>query len=159
MNAFTEYLFHIIAACVVAAAAKQLLHGSAHFKALGNLICGVFVLLSVISPFVDLSWNTAIPANLDFSQQLNAISMDAQMYREESMQQSILSQTQAYIWNKAKELSLDIEFDITLSDDYPYAPCRIQIIGHASPYAKAKLSDYLQESIGIPKEAQTWISG
>ena len=100
-----------------------------------------------------------LPDEFDFSQQIDTISYDAQMYRKEAMQQSIISQTQAYVWNKAQALSLDIDFDITLCNDYPYAPCEIQIIGHVSPYAKTKLSNFLEKDIGIPKEAQTWISG
>lgn len=159
LNTLTSFLFTIIAACVIAAVAKQLLHGSSHYKALGNFICGVFVLLSALSPFIDHSWMGELPDEYDFSQQIDTISYDAQMYRKEAMQQSIISQTQAYVWNKAQALSLDIDFDITLCNDYPYAPCEIQIIGHVSPYAKTKLSNFLEKDIGIPKEAQTWISG
>lgn len=157
MSGITGYLFGIVGVCLIASIAKQLLSISQQHKTLGNTIIGIFLIFSVLSPVVTINWDTESIMDTRFASEFDQISEDANTYQQQAMRQSIMAQTEAYIWNKAGELSLEVELDIALSETYPYAPCRIRIIGNASPYAKAQLSSYLAEEIGIPKEAQTWI--
>lgn len=158
MSGIANYLIGIIGTCIIASLARLMLSGSKHFKSLGNTIVGVFLVFSVLSPIVRIDWNIADLSDLDFTAGFDRISADADFYQQQALKESIIAKTQSYIWNKAEELSLDVELEITLSETYPYVPCAICIRGQASPYAKAQLSSYLANEIGIPKEAQTWMS-
>ncbi len=158
MSDIGRYLLGVIGASIIAAIARQLLSGSKYFKNIGNAVIGIFLLFSVLSPVlhVDLaSWDLS---QWNFQDGFDQVTTEADLFQQQALQESIMEQTRAYIWNKASELSLNIELEITLKDEYPYAPCAIKIIGPASPYAKARLSVFLEDEIGIAKEAQTWIS-
>lgn len=158
MRSIASYLIGIVGACLIASVARLMLSGSKHYKALGNTVIGVFLILSVLSGAARIDWNIGDLSNMDFSAGFDRITADADFYQQESLRESIKAQTQAYVWNKAKELSLDVELEITLSETYPYVPCAICIKGEVSPYAKYQLSSYLTNEIGIPKEAQKWMS-
>ncbi len=157
MSGITGYLLGIVAVCLIASIAKQLLGVSKHYKALGNTIIGIFIVLSILSPVVSAPWRTDHLGDTGFEYSFEQISMDAESFKQQAMRQSITNQTEAYIWNKARELSLEIDIQIALSDTYPYEPIKIYIWGNASPYAKEQLSIYLKEEIGIAKEAQMWM--
>ncbi len=154
MSWLGSYLTGLIGACMIAAIARKLLSLSKHFSGIGNVIVGLFMVFSILSPLMDMKWNEAFPAIAagDFSQ----VSEQAQFYQQQYLSESIKQQTQSYILNKAQELDLTIQVDITLSEAYPYAPSSIVITGHASPYGKNQLSEYIEKNLGISKEAQTW---
>lgn len=157
MSGITGYLLGIVAVCLIASIAKQLLGASKHYKTLGNTIIGIFIVISVLSPVVTAPWRADHILETGFEDGFEQISMDAESFKQQAMRQSITNQTEAYIWNKARELSLEIDIQIELSDTYPYEPIKIYIWGNASPYAKAQLSAYLKDEIGIAKGAQMWM--
>ncbi len=154
MSWLGDYLIGLIGACMVAAIARRILAACKQFSGLGNIVIGLFLIYSIISPLYAIEWNHewGISAIVDFSQ----VSQEAQQYQKDAMQQSIKTQSQTYVLNKAKELNLAVEVDITLSETYPYSPCAVRISGRASPYGKQRLSQYIAQEIGIAKEAQTW---
>ncbi len=158
MSGITGYLLGIVGVCLIASLAKQLLGISKHYKDLGNTVIGIFLIFSILSPIVRVNWDADNILDTGFQDDFEQISLEAHTYQQQTLRQSIITRTEAYIWNKAQELSLEIEMEIALSETYPYAPCGICIWGNASPYAKTQLSNYLKEEIGIPKEAQTWMS-
>lgn len=156
MNWLSQYVAQIIGVCIIASLARKMLSGSKHFTALGNVIIGIFLIFSILSPILKIQWK-GVDWNLeDKSDEYSRILQDAQIYQQEAMRQSIKSQTETYIWNKARALSMTVELEIFLQEEYPYTPCQIRITGHASPYAKSQLSQFIQDEIGIPKEAQIW---
>jgi hypothetical protein len=157
MSGIADYLLGIVAVCLISSVAKQLLGISKNYKALGNTIIGIFIVLSILSPVVTQKWSYGDVLDTGFEDEIEQISQDAESYRQEVMRKSIISQTEAYILSKARELSVDVDIEITLSDSYPYAPIRICIWGNTSPYAKSQLSAYLKEEIGIAKEEQIWM--
>lgn len=157
MSGITDYLMGLVGVCMIASLAKQLLAISKHYKALGNTVIGIFLIFSILSPIVTVKLDAESVLNIDFEDDIEKISSDADTYQKQALRQSIITQTEAYIWNKAQALSLEIEMEITLSESYPYTPCKICIWGNTSPYARNQLSNYLNDEIGIPKEAQTWM--
>ncbi len=158
MSGIGRYLLGVIAACIIASLARQMLSGSKYFKSVGNTVIGIFLLFSILSPVVDMNRSSWDISQWSFQDGLDQVTTDAELFQQQALRESIMDQTQAYIWNKAEELSLNIALEITLKEEYPYAPCAIQITGPASPYAKSKLSSFIEDEIGIPKEAQTWRS-
>lgn len=157
LSGITEYLFGIVGVCLIASAAKQLLGVCKGYRSLGNTVIGIFIVFSILSPVVSANWHEENILSIDLQTDFDRIAQDADIYRQQAMRQSITDRTKAYIWTKAQELSLDIDLEITLNEAYPYAPSKICIMGAVSPYAKAQLSNYLEDEIGIPKEAQTWM--
>ena len=59
--------------------------------------------------------------------------------------------------DKAKELGLNLNVEVTLSDDDTAAPAEAALWGETSPGAKSQLQRILSEDLGIPKENQRWI--
>jgi hypothetical protein len=60
--------------------------------------------------------------------------------------------------DKATALGAEISVQVHLSGDALPAPNGVTVEGAISPYGKTKLSGILEKDLGIPMEAQTWIS-
>ncbi len=156
MNQIGEYLIRVIGSCIVAAVARRILGCSKQFSSLGNMIIGIFVAFSILSPVWNIDWDIGTWQMLSEETDFSVISQNANAYQKDALRASITKQTEAYIWNKAQELSVDIQLELKLQETPPYAPEGVTITGHLSPYAKGQLSQMLARELGIPKEAQVW---
>ncbi len=158
MSQLGEYLLHLISACMIAAVARRILACSKEFSAIGNVIIGIFLIFSILSPVRNIDWNINAWQSFSAIDDFSNIAQDASVYQQEALQAYIKQETEAYIWSKAQSLSMDIQLDVSLGSQPPYAPVAITITGPASPYAKGQLTQFLSAELGIPKEAQIWIA-
>ena len=75
----------------------------------------------------------------------------------EALAAVIKQKTRTYIWDKAQELGLAAEIDVTVSTDgaYPY-PAAVCVKGAFTEAQRQTLSRYIEENLAIGKEQQTW---
>lgn len=156
MQSIKEYLLGVVAAAMLCAIVSQLagkenFHGTAI-----KLICGVFMLLALVSPITKL--NIHLPSEIfsDISQQADQITSAAADSTQESIYTIIKERTQAYILDKGNSYGVDMSVEVTLSDDRIPEPISVRIIGNVSPYNKKILSGVIENDLGIPAEAQIW---
>ena len=67
----------------------------------------------------------------------------------------IKSRVQAYILDKADSFGTSLEVEVILDQDH--IPVSVELQGNISPYARAQLTEIIEEDLGIPKEHQLWI--
>ena len=158
MEAVKEYVFGIISSAVLCCIAEVLLNKNSTIGQLGKMLCGLILIISIISPLKQIS----LP---DIAGYLDTINTDAYFYANEGKTQAkseaaniIKSKTEAYILDKANKMHCNINVEIAVSDGDELYPCAVIITGSVSPYAKEVLSTYIEESLGIIKEKQTWNS-
>lgn len=159
MNRLAQYLLNVVGACMIAAVARRILAGSKQFSGLGNVIIGIFLIFSILSPVKNIDWNMETWLPLAQVTDFSHVAAQADDYREAAIRSRIKQQSEAYVWNKAQSLSMDVQIEITLAGEAPYAPVAITLTGPASPYARGQLTRFLANEMGIPKEAQTWKTG
>lgn len=112
--------------------------------------------ITVISPFLKLQIS-------DFSKYLEDLERNAESFVEEgqlaaSIEKSLIitQETESYILDKASSLGISVEVQVNLSDTDEQIPSSVILTGDASPYAKQRLQQMIEEDLGISEENQLW---
>ncbi len=157
MEALRSYILSIVAGAVICGIVIKLLGDKGTQGAVAKLMAGLFLTFTVIRPIADIRVGK-IGDILDIytTDAMAAVDEGSQMTRD-GLAQSIKTQTEAYILDKAKALGLAVQVNVTLSEDELPIPVGVTISGAVSPYAKGRLAGILSEELGIEKEAQKWI--
>lgn len=157
MEEIRQYIFSITAASIICAMLTHLSSGKGKTSELIKMLCGIFVILTVIRPVAQVRIDEFSEYGLSISADAREAVSEGEIYASNSISAIIKQETQAYILDKAAELNADITVDIVLSKDPQPVPKEVYIQGSVSPTAKNTLQEYISEDIGIPKECQIWI--
>ncbi len=157
MDSIRTYLLGVIAAAIVCGIVTRLMGEKGTRGAMAKLICGLFLAFTVIRPVANLNIGSLTDFAADFSQAgADAVALGQSMTKE-ALAASIKQRSETYILDKAKELDVTLQVEVTLSkEDIPTATA-VRLTGKVSPYAKGKLQAIIQQDLGIDKEHQTWI--
>lgn len=147
----TGYLWRVICAAVLCALVGSLGDGGTG-RGVRRLTAGLFLALTVLSPL----GNVDLP---DFD--LSRLEADADAAVRAGTDQAraaenaiITEALEAYIWNKAVELGLELQVRVTL--DEAGMPRTVELTGMASPLEREELGSSIARELGIGKEAQIW---
>lgn len=125
----------------------------------GNVIkflCGIVMLVTVLSPLVDLHLENSMDAWKQIYQKSQDVITAGKITGENEYAHIIKERTRAYILDKAENFGADLNVEVTLSEEVPLSPCSVTLSGAVSPYAKMALSDMIERDLGIPLEEQKW---
>lgn len=153
MELIKEYLISVTAAALICGAISSLTSKNASISKLMQLLCGLFLAITVIKPIVEVKLD-----NIDSFTDLLVVdgeiaaSTGKEMAAEE-MKRIIKERTEAYILDKAKSLGTEIEVEVILED---LTPAGAIITGSVSPFARSSLSTSISQDLGIPPEGQIW---
>ncbi len=156
MGGLGEYLLGVCGAAVLCAVVTGLLGKNGSMNAGIKLMCGCFMLLTLLAPVVGIRLGSLDVVFADVSEEAEAIRESGENSARQELVSIISQQTQAYILDKAEDLGASITVQIQCSSDTIPVPESAQITGNVSPYAKKRLTDILREDLGIPGEALTW---
>ena len=156
MTGITGYLLSLAAAAIVCAVIRRMLSGKGSAAKLGNLMSGVFLTVTILSPLTtirldalqDWTWEHETSGK-------QAVAQGESLARKEL--ETIISQrVRAYILEKASQFESELKVMVHLSQDPIPVPIAVSITGEISPYGKRQLQSWIANDLGIPKEAQTW---
>ena len=156
MDGIRQYLFSVIAAAILCGIAAGLSGNRGSQSKIIKLLCGLFLGITVISPLAKIEFD-------DFSAYMGDISLDGQAAVDygaqialDALSESIKSQTEAYILDKAISLDLELEVEVTLNENDPPLPDSVSLKGSVSPFAKKKMITWIEDDLGIPEDKQRW---
>ncbi len=156
MEAVGQYILSVTAAAVICGLLGKLLPKGGTAASVGKLLMGLFLAVTILSPWAGLQVSKWDDLTGGFYQQAQEAAQDGKQQSQESLCAIIKQRCEAYILDKAGDLHLDVEVSVTLTDDSVPAPSSVTITGAAAPYAKARLQDIIAQDLGIPKEKQLW---
>ena len=149
MSALTGYLMRLICAAILCALIGSM-GGSS--QGLRRLIAGIFLTLTALSPVGSLELPDIDPGQLHAEAQA-AVREGKEQANE--MKTDIISRAcEAYIWNKAAEMGLELE--ICLELDSEGLPRMLTLTGQASPLERQKLTQTLMKDLGLGREDVKW---
>ena len=151
----STYIYRIIAAAIICSIVHALFRGDPDHGKRVKMICGLFLMIVIISPL----------------RELNGIQIEGAIYKEDgagyaaegsmqanvALREIIIQRCETYIVEKATSMGADINVEVSVSDDTYPTPCAITICGAVAPYTKTKLQEVIMDDLGIAKEQQTWI--
>ena len=156
MDGLQQYVMSLVGAALICSVVKNLVGGASRFKEVIRVVCGVFMVITAISPLMAVR----IP---DFDSYIQPIfdtgwkiSNDAVNASKAEMVDIIKEETRAYILEKANSRNVDIDVEVGL-DEEVLVPTEVIITGRVSPYDKALISKYILETLNIPEGQQRWI--
>ena len=157
MEGLKDYILSVVAAALVVSVLKSVVGEKGTLCAMMALLCGLFLTLVVLTPVVKMDFSDVLEYFEEFSLDARDVSVTGQGMAEEEYRAIIKQRTETYILDKADELGLNLNVEVTLSDDDTAAPVEAKLWGEASPGAKSQLQRILWEDLVIPKENQRWI--
>lgn len=156
MNSIAEYLVSVTGAAIVCGSICSLYDKSKPGHSVVRLICGVFLLTIMLTPVVQLDIEFPITVLETVSKQTNdTISQSVSNFSEE-YESRIKYQIEAYIQQKLESMNCKMKTEVSLQEEYPYAPVHIKLTGTVSPYDRSCISSWLSTELGISSEEQTW---
>lgn len=156
MDGVRAYLLSVTSAAILCSIAKSLssMSGSAE-KAL-KLLCGLFLIFTVIRPLNKMDFSQISDHMPRISQEAERAVEDGKDYAFQARAAIIKAEAEAYILDKASAYGAELQVDVKVTDSEPQIPEHVTVKGKLSRYVQNQLSDYIQEKLGIPKEAQYW---
>lgn len=155
MEYIREYVISVVASAFVCGIVMGVFPKGA-VKEVVKMICGLFLAFTALSPISRLDFSALTNHGIDFSEDAAQTAAIGEVYSEKAIRDIIKAETQAYILDKAAALGASITADVSLSADEIPVPVGVQVSGVFSPYVRQRLTDILQEELGIAKENQLW---
>ena len=150
MSGISGYLMRLICAAIVCALVGAVTGNS---QGIRRLIAGIFLMLTVLSPVGDLELPEFDPDSIRADAQAAVRSGTAQA---DEMRAEIISDAyEAYIWNKADSMGLELEIRLDLDDEGMLRS--VVLTGAASPLERQRLTEALVQELGVGKGEVTWI--
>lgn len=156
MEEIKTYLLGIVGAAVICGIVTRLIGDKGTQGAMVKLIAGLFLIFTVIRPIANIRMDDLTEFPDLFKDAGAQAAASGERMTKEAVKASIKAQTEAYILDKATELSLNLTVDVSLSEDEIPLPESVHLSGKASHYAKLRLQSIIIQDLGIDKEHQVW---
>lgn len=121
-----------------------------------RMVSGLFLCIIAVRPLVDLNLSYLTGFVDTFEESAQTATAVGTSMADDALRQIIKTETEAYILDKATLYGLQLEVQVTLTDDAMPVPESVRLTGSASPYAKSRLQTQISNDLGIPKEQQLW---
>lgn len=119
-------------------------------------LCGLVLIFLVLSPVRQMDLDFVWELSDEIGQEARSITDSAQEEALHQIREGIIERTRTYILDEAESLGADIQvLSLSLEED-GFVPVRVELQGDISPYDRMRLSDLLEEDLGIGKEGQIW---
>ena len=154
MEALRQYVISVVAAAMLCGIVVRLFpNGSG--KQVGKLICGLFLVYTVLSPISRVDFSKLPDFSLRYMDDAEDAAAMGENLARDSMADIIKEETEAYILDKAADLHANLHVEVTVGEDS--LPTAVTLSGEASPYARRQIQAIIANDLGIAKENQKWI--
>lgn len=158
MNWLRAYILNLTAAALFVTIVLRLLP-KGNVRGIAGFMGMLMVILAVFAPTAHISTLEADKVLDTFGVHADQITKDVQMHNKELLSENISVQCQSYILDKAAQMGLSLQVEVTLDETGDYlVPTAIRIIGIYSELQKEELSGYIQANLGISVGKQEWIN-
>ena len=120
-----------------------------------RLVGGVFLAVVLLQPLARWDFSDLSDYIEDFSVQGQKWAALGQEQSADVYRSVISSEVEAYILDKAKTYGAELTVEVTL--DEHGIPREVRLYGGVSPSVRSRLSEMMEQELGIAKEHQKWI--
>lgn len=126
-------------------------------KSMVRLIGGLLMVLALLRPFGELTWEIPSVSVGAFQNAVEAQTEDYRNSQQKELCAIIAENLETYIWDKATELGLACRasVDVSVQESGVPLPVRVTLDIPRDP----ALAVWLEEVVGIPAEQQIWQEG
>lgn len=157
MESIREYLIGVVVAAVLCGIVTALVGQKGAVGTVIKFLCGLLMTLAVLSPLTKISLDNLWGWTEDFSQAGKDLVSAGENMAEEAYRTGIKERTESYILEKARSMGTELTVEVNLSPTDAPIPVGVTLTGSISPYAKERLSQMLEQELGIDRKEQVWI--
>lgn len=155
MEEIAGYVFRLVCGAIVCGLILAITGTGGPGGKIRTMLCGMFLAVLALSPLTDLDLGDLGFLDPGITARAEELADAGDRAAKEAMAQIIKEQCEAYILNKADELSLTVEADVAL-DPETGVPASVRIRGLAQPYEREVLIDYIIRTLGIERSGIQW---
>ncbi len=155
MGSIAQYVLRLVCGAMVCGLLLTLTGSDGPGGKLRAMLCGLFLAYLAISPLAEVDLEDLRYTDPGISARAEALARSGEAAAKEAMAQIIKDQCGAYIQNKADELALALQAEVTLNPETG-GPVSVRITGDAPPYQKEALIDYITRTLGIERSRIQW---
>lgn len=156
MSAIAEYLLSVTGAAIISAVVLRMLEVKGSAASIAKMLTGIFMALTVIGPITQVRISDLLDLFPEISVDARQAVAQGESSAKNALAESISTQVEAYILDKATQLGVRLTVEVELSQDTFPVPVSVRLHGNISPYAKTRLQSILSDDLGIEKENQIW---
>lgn len=155
-GALGTYLLSVAAVGLLASLILSLLP-EGPLRRSGTFVGSLLLILAVLSPLVQLDADTIAQAIARVRMEAREAVSGVETDNREILAAIIKEDCETYIWDKAQEMGLELEVEVTVEAgvNYPY-PTAVTLRGAVTAAQQAALSQWIEENLGIPGAQQEW---
>lgn len=157
MEDIRQYLLTVVTASIISAIAIRIIGKTGAFASIVKLLAGIFIVITVISPWTKLKLNDLSSYFSDLELQAADAAQLGESLAVDAKASIIRTQIEAYILDKASELEVNVEVEVVITGTLVPQPESVTIKGAVSPFEKQRLGQIIADDLGIPREKQLWI--
>ncbi len=150
------YIIRITAAAILCGIITNFTNKKSSSATIIRMLCGVFLTISLIQPFLELKIANLSYLMEDFEVQGDAFVTQGEEMASKELKSIIKSKAEAYILDKAQTYGADIQVEVSVDSSSIPVPTGVKISGSISPYGKRQLQQLIADDLGIATEAQAW---
>lgn len=155
MTDFREYVLSLTAAALLGGILLSCVPEGSGRKIL-RLVCGILLTVTALKPLGQLRLPNLDAMSGEYRQQAEAaVAVGQEMARLEA-REGIHKALEAYILDKAAELGVDVTPEVFT--DESGIPVSVRLEGDVSSGMRQKIQTIITNDLGIPGEAQKWIT-
>ena len=155
MEAIGQYILRLVCGAVVCSLLLSLTGADGPGGKIRTMLCGLFLAYLAISPLTELDLVDLRYTDPGVTARAEELARSGEEAAREAMALRITEACEAYILNKADELSLELEAEVTL-DRSTGIPVSVRISGTAAPYDRERLIDYITRTLGLERSRIQW---
>ena len=150
MELLREWIMSLVAVSLLSALVRSLV-GSGSLRRVAEFICALALLAALLRPLPGIRWEDLLPDTDEYAGSVERLQLQLEQKQDDRLAAGIAERTAAYISDKARcavrvetkmENGVPLPWQAELERDY-----------------ERELSDWIGETVGIPKERQAWHGG
>ncbi len=157
MDGIRSWLMGILSASVLIAAADSLMpNGSV--KKVGQLVCGLVLLCVLAKPLTALRGDSFVRWMEEYSIALDLREDELEQQAQQTGKAVIEEHCAAYILDKARHLGVTcrVEVQCRRQEEGLWLPQSVRLWGKFEPEVQSRLTQLLEQELGIPVSEQTY---
>ncbi|MBR5094657.1 MAG: hypothetical protein IK095_06140 [Oscillospiraceae bacterium] len=126
-------------------------------KRMLSLACSVVLLVCAVGGLRSVDLSSLQTEARSYREQEERFLQESEKLRESAQQSVIARACETYIWDKARELGLEleqVEVSVCLRDDGTWLPQRVTIRSKYAPEELQQLCDAIDDAFGSPEQHQ-----
>lgn len=151
-----QYILSVLAVSLIISLVNAFISKDSAQSKLIKMISGFVLIITIISPFSNFKIGNIEDIFDDLELNPNQIISEGEIIADLTSRDIIKERSEAYILDKASDMGLTVEVEVTLNDTVPSSPYSIEITGNISPYSKMQLSKIITTDLAIPEDRQKW---